>query len=222
MDLDSDTVWNLIWAVMVIVLVAGTYWHNFRPRTFHYRIGVELETTQGPRAGWAVRGVRAEKLHELRWGATPVALFQRGEAVAVDLPGGQTLYALMDPDPIRAWAAAFGVRWPRDLDDWTIKAIGANSGSPSEQPGFPRLMRFRDSNDARSMEIVDPADLASAFEGVALSRVTVQLTDDPVTSGIDRRLPDFGPASGLADWRRSLPESDPRRQISRDDFVLPS
>lgn len=223
MDLSPNSLWNLIWALLVIALVAGIYWHNFRPRTFRYRIMVELETPQGPRAGWAVREVRAERLHQLRWGSMAVALFQRGEAVAVDLPGGQTLYALLDSDPTRAWAAAFGVPWPQDLDDKTIAVIGANAGSPSEQSGLPRLVRFRDANDPRSMEVVNPADFAAAFgDGVTFRRVTIQMTDDPVTFGIERRLPDFGPAPGFTEWRRSLPDGDPRRHISREDFVLPS
>lgn len=210
-------------ALLVSVLVAGIYWHNFRPRTFRYRIMVEFETPQGPRAGWAVREVHAERLHKLQWGSMAAALFQRGEAVAVDLPGGQTLYALIDCDPTRAWAAAFGVPWPQDLDDRTLAAIGANPGSSVEQSGLPRLVRFRDANDPKSMEVVDPVDLAAAFgDGVTFRRVTIQLTDDPVTSGIERRLPDFGPATGITEWRRSLPAGDSRRNISREDFVLPS
>lgn len=43
---------------------------------------------------------------------------------------------------------------------------------------------------AISMLAVDPADFAATFgPGYALRRITVQITDDPVTTGIEQKLP---------------------------------
>ena len=51
------------------------------------------------------------------------------------------------------------------------------------------LVTFADRDDPTSVARVDPDDLAASFgEGVKLRRITVQLTDDPVTSGIEERL----------------------------------
>lgn len=52
------------------------------------------------------------------------------------------------------------------------------------------LVTFRDIDDPASVEKVDPANLAATFgEGVSLKRITVELTDGPVTRGIEERLP---------------------------------
>jgi hypothetical protein len=51
------------------------------------------------------------------------------------------------------------------------------------------LVTFGDEADPTSVAEVDPDDLAATFgEGVRLKRITVELTDDPVTSGIEARL----------------------------------
>jgi hypothetical protein len=52
------------------------------------------------------------------------------------------------------------------------------------------MVTFGDLADPTSVAEVDPDDLAATFgEGVKLKRLTVELTDDPVTTGIEERLP---------------------------------
>jgi hypothetical protein len=52
------------------------------------------------------------------------------------------------------------------------------------------LARFDPSGDPLSGKAVQPDDLASAFgAGVRLTRATMQITDDPVTWYLERRLP---------------------------------
>jgi len=51
------------------------------------------------------------------------------------------------------------------------------------------MVTFGDLADPTSVAEVDPDYLAATFgEGVKLKRVTVELTDDPVTTGIEARL----------------------------------
>ena len=58
---------------------------------------------------------------------------------------------------------------------------------------YPMLVTFSDLRDPRSVLPVDPADFAKAFgSGVVLKRITVQPTDAPVTTGIDKRLAAMG------------------------------
>jgi hypothetical protein len=55
---------------------------------------------------------------------------------------------------------------------------------------YPQLVHFRDVRDPKSVAAVDPAHLDAAFgPGVRLKRITVQVTGDPVTRGIEGRLP---------------------------------
>jgi hypothetical protein len=50
-------------------------------------------------------------------------------------------------------------------------------------------VRFGDMADPRTVAAVDPANLAASFgDGVALSRVSVEITTDPVTRGIEKKL----------------------------------
>ena len=54
---------------------------------------------------------------------------------------------------------------------------------------LPMLVRFGDLNDPKSVERADPEHLDASFgPGVKLARATVQLTDEPVTMGIEKRL----------------------------------
>ena len=51
------------------------------------------------------------------------------------------------------------------------------------------LVAFGDEADPTSVARVGPDDLAANFgEGVTLKRITVELTNDPVTTGIEERL----------------------------------
>lgn len=54
---------------------------------------------------------------------------------------------------------------------------------------FPLLVTFADIRDPRTVIRVDPDDLAASFgPGISLRRIAVQITDDPVTTGIARRF----------------------------------
>jgi hypothetical protein len=59
-----------------------------------------------------------------------------------------------------------------------------------ETKDLPMLVRFRDLNDPASVERVDPADLAASFgAGVKLEGINIEITDQPVTHGIEAILP---------------------------------
>jgi hypothetical protein len=62
-------------------------------------------------------------------------------------------------------------------------------GHLAERPAYPMLVTFGDEADPTSVTLVDPDDLAATFgAGVKLRRITAELTDDPVTTGIEKRL----------------------------------
>jgi hypothetical protein len=51
------------------------------------------------------------------------------------------------------------------------------------------FVRFRDINDPNTVERVDPNNLAASFgPGVRLTRATIEITDAPVTTGIEKEL----------------------------------
>jgi hypothetical protein len=190
---------SIVWLLggFAVVLIAwGVFSKMFD--TNRYKMTVEVETPAGLRTGYAVREVSSYSRPQGVYGAKV-----KGEAVAVDLPGGQTLFALLsdssgDPDH-GAWVADWALK--RDL-----KPGGANNGyragrfaelyptqpkteSPLRQTSGPMLVRFRDLADPTLVEPVDPENLAASFgPGVRLKRITVETTRDPVTKEIGKRL----------------------------------
>ena len=123
----------------------------------------------------------------------------KGEAVAVDIPGRGTLFAVLkqgqhhrsSPEWIVPKAFGFPRRRHRSRRPKpAFDRLRALKGRVELAPGdLPLLVRFRDINDPKTVERVDPNDLAASFgPGAYLKRATIEMTRDPVTTGIEKRL----------------------------------
>ena len=167
--------------------------------TVRYRMTVEVETPQGLRTGSSVREVAdytpwpIPMLGEARGGSGLAG----GEAVAVDLPGGRVLFALLtgaDGVDYAALLPAYHMGWlspegivqgPVPLWPNTLLTVSRARGAAAA----PMLVTFTNLRDPASVVRVDPANLSAQFgEGVRLRRITVQVTEDDVTEGIEERL----------------------------------
>jgi hypothetical protein len=136
---------------------------------------------------------------------------RRGEATLVDLGGGRLLLGLLT-----GGARWIGQSLPKNppKTTWTdspsgmlIEALGLpdswqrqaapDCGSLLGRPPFrlspeqmPNLVTFADASDPTSLAWVDPRDLAATFgPGVTLAAATIEITNDPVTQGLENRLP---------------------------------
>lgn len=162
---------------------------------YRYKLTAEVETPQGARSGSSVI--------QVQWFTKPKALgpmggggFQvTGEAAAVDVAPGQTLFVLLnsrtDPDWPAYAAGVFGQvadmtdvsRDPQQL--WYPKGDPRGKG----EPNIPYLVRFRDIRNPMSIEEVDPDDLQKSFgAGIKLKTLNLQITDHPVTRYVEQRL----------------------------------
>jgi hypothetical protein len=166
-----------------------------------YKMTVEVETPQGLKTGFAVREIRHSTPANLpSIGESRPQWTVRGEAVAVDLPEAQTMFALLTGAD---GEVDFG---GRDID-FMFKELGPASPDgvielwphipvtkrPIIAHPLPLLVRFGDVRDPKSVAKVDPDHLDASFgSGVTLRRITLQLTDDPMTSGIEKRLATMG------------------------------
>lgn len=88
----------------------------------------------------------------------------------------------------------------------------------------PALVRFGNLEDPTTVALVDPADIAASFgPGVYLKRATVEITDDPITYGIEARLP-WLRSSKVAEYlfpnptHQPPPDSRAVRHLTYDDF----
>lgn len=174
--------------------------------TYRYRLKVEVVTPEGVKSGSSVIEV---KTRMVRSGSDPsaqaVRWSVRGEAVAVDLPGGRTLFALLRSPSDVEWAARvmlqlspsyqgepFAEQFDNMMeltDEITLRKYFPRKVLGHWQPAYPMLVTFSDVADPTSVMRVDPENLAEMFgKGFSLKRITVQITDAPVTTGINKRL----------------------------------
>lgn len=195
------------------LLLSGCFAEDTAP-DYRYRLTVEVETPEGLKTGSSVIEVQMMKMrpamHPSGIGLSSKA---RGEAVAVELPNGQTLYALLRSENKVDWASdivyAMAPRREKSTPDeamaerfvWlrhnreviTLPQYRVVAKGAMQLDGWPMLVTFEDETDPTSVARVEPDDLAASFGGgVSLRRITVELTDDPVTTGIKERLAWFG------------------------------
>ena len=193
------------WLALAALTLPGCAAAEDKAPDYRYRLTVEVETPEGLRTASSVIEVQQTLM---RAGGSPanqaVRWRVRGEAVAVDLPGGKTLFALLRSDNDPDWASrVYVLLAPQEnkgfedaLDDVleltgerTLPRMWPPVAFLEERSAYPMMVTFGDLADPTSVAEVDPDDLAATFgEGVKLKRITVELTDDPVTSGIEARL----------------------------------
>lgn len=194
------------WLAMAALILHGCALADDKAPDYRYRLSVEVETPEGLKSGSSV--IQVEQSVG-RAGGNPASsqIYRRirGEAVAVDLLGGLTLFALLRSESDIEWAETVvprvapkgGGTGSEPRFDGMLKLKGKVEVPRTFPPvawikrrsAYPMLVTFGDLADPTSVALVDPDDLAATFgEGVRLKRITVQLTDDPVTTGIEERL----------------------------------
>ena len=152
-----------------------------------YRITIEVETPDGVKSNSGVwKHYVSMKAY---WFSGFLEGGDLGEAVFVDLGERGTLFAILaernrEGKPV--WPSfdtllrkSFGVRRvgnPR-RDVYALSSLEGTADVPSKL--IPFLVRFRDLNNPRSVEAVDPENLEASFgPGVSLKRVTVEMLSE--------------------------------------------
>ncbi len=120
---------------------------------------------------------------------TGVASYSKGEASFVEIAPGKYLFALSVYEPMQRTLHAF-VDAPEELrKEDGPRTITARLQSLREtrlvaREDYPVLVTFADVNDPKSVQLVDPANLAATFgPGFALKGMTLEITDEKVTEG---------------------------------------
>ena len=189
--------------------------------SYRFKMTVDVETPQGLRTGSSVYEVTAFKTSELIAGGTSSDSTVKGEAAAVDLPGGRTLFALLKTiNPMRddlalMSMAALDPAFSNNRVESTKRiAFGDGIRSPNEVvvSDYPLLVNFRDLSAPHTVERIDAANLAATFgPDYRLRRIMVQVTDEPVTTGIVKRL------TWLPEHRGTLKPNPPRTMNDPSD-----
>lgn len=191
-------------------------------KTLRYQMVVEVETPQGTRRGVAVRALEFSAADSSLLGESRPHVELVGEAVSIDLPDGQTLFALLigddgDVDYAKRIADRSGL-WGAD-SQWPIgKPMELWPTAPTTErlrhaSSIPMLVTFKDIKNPISVKKVNPNDFAVSFgRGYRLKAINIQVTDEPVTTGIEKRLL----------WLSSFPEPSLSPGHSPTDYSLPA
>jgi hypothetical protein len=182
------------------------------PRTLHCRRTLIVDTPEGQRSGSNVVELKTYFPGGLTR-AQDYAVIGRGqgEATVVDLGARGILFAALASEKVLAsggagsFSAGYEAPFPREKfpgkferggsadDEYVDYLDELNRQKPKGDVPLkylPMLVRFRDPQDPASVERVDPADLAASFgPGVKLDRMSIEITDAPVTKGIEAVLP---------------------------------
>lgn len=182
--------------LIAIALAAGAFavWKIAFPSvSIRYRVTLEAEADGRP--------VRGSGVIEVDYSREPrifpnITLHERviGEAVTLELGSRGTLFAVLKanrdpeyaPESIVLYAFGSGFAESGHSFDW-IRKLRGKVDIPLDKLWL--LVRFRDINDPKTVERVDPNNIAASFgPGVRLTRATIEITDDPVTTGIEKKL----------------------------------
>ena len=192
-----------------LLVLAGC---NLFPQTWEWnqKLTVEVMTPEGLRSGSAVTNVRWQEKNSS--GNYPGSY--RGEAAAVEVADGKYLFALIGEGTRYIALLTFeGERdRPAGITEAGFAAVaGVRGNREVSRERYPLLVTFGDISDPATVKLVDPENLAAIFgPGVSLKRITLTITDEPVTKGeVEKVLPWWGnltePIGGDVDRRYGEP-----------------
>lgn len=163
-------------------------------------VTVYVDTPEGVRMGSSVYEVRAGNLKQLLPDAAGRGWSTIGEAVAIDLPNGKTLFTLSQTHAVQGDTASMilatlddefnntMVESTKRFSQWG-KGYGDSEPKQVATQNYPVFVAFADIQNPKSVMQVDPGNLTSSLgAGFKLRAITVQLTDREITTGIERRL----------------------------------
>ena len=170
------------------------------PPSYRFKMTVEVDTPEGLKSGSSVYEVVSNRQTDLVSGGSSSTAELRGEAVAVDLGGGKTLFALLrlanaknDDDNLAIMSMKTldpNFAYKRaDTAERRLKGDGIRSPGDVASADYPMLVTFGNITDPASVVRVDPTNLLASFgSGVKLKRIWVEKTREAVTAGIEERL----------------------------------
>jgi hypothetical protein len=192
---------RLIAGLLAIVWLA--WWWAYPSATVRYRLTLQAEVDGKPVSGFGVIEAYYGKALRLLGASAEFQSFARGQAVMLDLGTRGVLFALLKEggnprsSPEQLFFVALGYpyglgSYQRHVDASMAHEVGpairamafgtlSGKSGPLAPDQLPLLVRFRDINDPKTVERVDPANLSAAFgHGVRLTAARI----DTVPSGL--------------------------------------
>ncbi len=187
---------TLILLIFFLLVVTGSYkWGSW-----NYRITVEIETPEGIKTGSAVRNVYISKRPALLGENNDGNRIEvTGESVVIDLGERGHVFSLIGWSSYYEMLEAFYELRSGSWEDKIKKGkkilkVGETGDLKNYAPGFVSFENIKDPRtirlvrDGLSKSIGSKRDIKDNFEniygnGVKLKKITIEITDDPVTWG---------------------------------------
>jgi hypothetical protein len=207
-----------------------------RSASYRYKLALTLNTPDGVKTASNVVEINA---FDVTLPARGIGHKTTGQALYVDFgTGRRPLIALLtrirratDPWPtFRGWGEdgpgealaenCLGAKKPEDwLDE--VKATRKCGRPVAITPAdLPDLVTFTDTNDPKSVMLVDPNNLnATLGPGVSWRSMTLEATDEPLSQGIDGHLPWVRTYAPNIEIRGVMPFDPLKNYISARDFI---
>lgn len=162
--------------------------------TWRYKLTINVDTPEGLKSGSAVREVEVCLVDHLVPEVADADVTVKGEAVVVDLGQRGVLFGIMDIDGSRQLVfesfpgpipySEEGLKYYSELKDSKIIS------DPKKYPEYAQLVTFSNLNDPLTVKGVHPEKPDVVFgEGVNIQNMTVEMTEEPITWGIEEKLP---------------------------------
>ncbi len=220
--------------IMVMIMTAVGIVACGKNYTWHQKLTVTVGTPDGLKTGTAVSRVTANVGQQYVPGDNRyLSLGFGGEATIVDLGNGKYLFALLsNATSLENTQSLANYTFPElQSTDPYVPAIDAATKTyssyvpplgpkPVPAKNYPTLITFINLNDPKSVKLLDPADLAATFgEGYNLKSITLEITDEDVTTGQIEQLLKWLSQKNLSfiDWTK-YPADHPLRNINKRSF----
>ena len=183
-------------AITVIVPVVW-YYMAFPAYSWNQKMTVEVETPDGVVTGSSVTSVEwSRSFFGVIWLDAPEWVSKmQGEAVVVALPDGKYIFALLSKSNNHEYTSDLATKTLYDTTKRTRSKEAFRRVIKLKEPLtvpsnlYPLFVTFTDVNDPTTVQQVDPDDLAATFgEGYSLKSITLEITDESVTKGMELLL----------------------------------
>lgn len=184
-----------IGAFILIFGAAAWVKTSFSTDTYRYRLTVAIDVGGQLLTGASVIGVNLTKQPRVLPEVLPVISRAHGDAVFVDLGGGRHVIALLVSGPTGGFTdypqSLVPTHFNLSYDDKDLPKYSLLEGSwDLSEKYLPTFVTFSNLNDPKTARVVKPEEFGQVFgSGTRLRKVTVEMTKDPVTRGLEKKLP---------------------------------
>ena len=190
--------WKL--SLLVVAMAAAGLWAYYQwthpTYDFRYRLTIEVETPDGIKSGSSVIGGRAMVVIDIN--GTGFLQRTAGDAIFVDLGGGRNVVALLAVGSVQRYMdfyhfapEALGFKVDFRNREATYKALEVRRDSVEvSSPPLPLFATFPNVENGRTARVFEASQFATVLgPEFRFKRAIVALTKEPLTRGIESKLP---------------------------------